>query len=301
VEEELKAILEADLGDQSDAAKLEPVLYTRCYAHSILDGEAAAAPNGAPADLVEQMEKANTGVTTWDEGWRIDQYLQEGCVLARKGGAARPFRPGEYLVHTGIGCAARRGAPLSVLLPAGSRDVQPGFWFAFGTTVTEFDPGPGGLRFYWNVSAEGVPKLVAAVSRALNRFQVPFHMRCHDKAAAYPRRDAALVYLPRRYYPVIAMLLERIHEELRPWLSASTPLFTKRLADGLGLAEDSGESFGRERCRILAAAMVESAGQPVEERLAAVRRHFEQNRLQPDRPWLNPDSNAEYPYPFLSE
>jgi hypothetical protein len=301
VREELTAILQADLPDQHDAAKLHAVLYQRCYTHSILDDPGAPAPADGPDDLVARFEEANRGVSTWDEGWRIDQHVEEGCILARKGGAARAFQPGEYLMLTGIGCVAKAGAPIRVFLPAGSHDIQPGFWFAFGATITEFDPGPGGLRFYWNISAEGAPHLVESVTRWFNQFQIPFHLKCPDHVAGYSRRDSSILYVPRRYYPLTAMLIARVYDEVRSFLSPPAPLFTKPLADGLALAEDPGESFGMHRCRILAAAMAESSGQPVEERMLAVRRHFEQHRLQPDRPWLNPESTAEYPFPFPAE
>lgn len=299
--EELTAILEAELPDSSDPAKLASVLYDRCYTRSILDPADATPDAAAPGDFLAQLEQANSAVTSWDEGWKIDQVLDEGCVLARKAGAARAFRPGEYVLHTGIGCAPKSGSALSVLLPARGRDIQPGFWFAFGTTVTEFDPAPGELRFYWNISAEGAPHLVESLTRSFNRFQIPFHLKCPDKPSEYSRRDAAVFYVPRRYYPIAALLIERATDDVRQWLGASTPLFTKQLADGVALAEDPGESFGKHRCRILAAAMVESAGQPIDERMLAVRRHFEQNRLQPDRPWLNPESTAEYPFPWPAE
>jgi hypothetical protein len=85
---------------------------------------------------------------------------------------------------------------------------------------------------------------------------------------------------------------------LRAWLNAGTPLFARRLADGLGFAEDPGESFGKDRCKILAEVMAGTLGKPAEERLEEVRRQFERRGLSLDRPWLNAGSVDRYEFPF---
>jgi hypothetical protein len=92
--------------------------------------------------------------------------------------------------------------------------------------------------------------------------------------------------------------VETVHGEVLPWLSRSTPLFTRQLAHGLALAEDPGDSFGKHRCAILAGAMEASRGRAVEERLAEVRRHFEERGLSLDAPWLNAGSCGQYEYPI---
>ena len=296
--DELMAILEADLPGQDDAGKLAEVLYSRCYMHSILDPPAVAVEEAANRDLTSILAAANTGREAWDAGWRIDQVLDAGRVLARKGGAARSFLPGEYLTQRGLGVGPEAGKPLRIFLPAGSADTQPGFYHAFGDTCGEFDTGDQLLRFYWNVSAEGAPRLVETVTREFNRFQVAFQFKCGSWAAHYPRRDAAVLYLHRRHYPIAALLAERVLSAVRPWLSAGTPLFARHLAGGLGFAEDPGDSFGKHRCQILASAMTATRGKPAEERLDEVRRQFDERGLTLDRPWLNSRSADRYEFPF---
>jgi hypothetical protein len=176
--------------------------------------------------------------------------------------------------------------------------MQPGFYHAFGNTVSEFDEGERMLRFYWNVSAVGVSRLVETVTGSFNRFQVPFQLKCCTRAAQYSRRDAAVLYVHPRYYPITAQLVERVHLGLRAWLDADTPLFARRLADGLGFAEDPGDSFGKHRCKILAEAMAATLGKPADERLREVARHFERRGLSLDRAWLNAGSIDRYEYPF---
>jgi hypothetical protein len=292
------AILAADLPAQDDAGSLTDVLYRRCYMRSILDPPDAANDGAGDADLTPVLIAANAGRPAWDEGWRIDQLLEDGRILARKGGAARSFLPGEYLTRRGLGVGPKAGKPVSIFLPAGSADTQPGFYHAFGETAGECEDDERVLRFYWNVSAEGAPRLMEAVTRDFNRFQVPFQFKCGSRVTHYPRRDAAVLYLNARYYAIAALLVEGVHLGLRAWLNADTPLFARRLADGLGFAEDPGDSFGKHRCNILAEAMAATCGKPVEERLQEVRRQFERRGLSLDRPWLNAGSVDQYEFPF---
>ena len=274
---ELTAILNADLPSQDDAAKLSETLYNRCYTRSILD---SAGPSGseAAADLPEALEAANCSRSKWVEGWRIDQVLDDGRVVARKNGAERAFLPGEYITHRGLGVGPKEGTGITVFVAAGSSEIQPAFYYAFGETVGGDEPA-GILRFYWNIQPEGAPRLMKALTRELNRFQLPFHFKCLNSASYFPRRDAAVLYIDRRYYFVTALLVESVHSEVLRWLNGGTPLFTKPLAHGLALAEDPDDSFGQHRCGILAGAMIASLGKPSEERLAEVRRRFEERGL----------------------
>lgn len=295
--EELSEILAANLPTQDDPAKLAVLLYNRCYTASILDSPAPPTAGG-PNDLTHILAAANQSRATWDEGWKIDQILSGGRILARKGGAARPFLPGEYLTHRGIGSGPEAGAAVSVFVPPGSADLQSGYYYAFGETVGEFEEGQRTVRFFWNVASDGAPRLMETLTRELNRFQIPFRFKCVSWEQDYPRRDAAVLYFHARYYPIAALVLEQVHPRIQPWLHADTPLFTKRLADGLAFAEDPGESFGENRSKILAAAMAATRERPPRERMAELRRQFELRGLSLDRPWLNAGSMDRYEFPF---
>jgi hypothetical protein len=294
VTDELSAILAADLPSQDDPVKLASVLYNRCYTASILD---PPVPASDPSDLAALLDAANQSRAAWDEGWTIDQLLEDGRILARKGRAARAFIPGEYLTHRGIGSGPAKGARVTIYVPPSSTDLQPEYFYAFSETVSECDESERMLRFYWNVTKEGAPMLMEEITGRFNRFRIPFRFKCGRLGSGYPRRDAAVLYLHARYYAISALVVESVHAIVKPCLDASTPLFTKRLAHGLGFAEDPGGSFGENRMKILAAAMVATPGKPLEERLAEVRRQFEQRELSLDQPWLNPGSVDRYDFP----
>jgi len=292
---ELAAILAADWRED-DSARLSGLLYDRCYNHSFLDPRRPG--TGAGQDLLPALIAANQSRPTWDEGWHVDQPLEDGRVLARKGGAARAFLPGEYITDRGPDHGPDAGGAINVFNAPGTAELQTWFYFAFGETVDELGSGTASLRVYWNIAPEGAAPLMEALTRELNRFQVPFRFKCLRHAERYTRRDPAILYVSRRYYPIVAMLMEKIYPQMRQWLRESVPLFTRPSAPGLGMAEDPGESFGQHRSKILAEAIIASRGKSTSERLEELGRQFARRGLSLETPWLNAGSANIYEYPF---
>ncbi len=141
-------------------------------------------------------------------------------------------------------------------------------------------------------------ELLSCVTRGLNRFQVPFHIKFPVKGSSYGRRDAVVLYSHSWYYAITAMVLESVYADIAVHLRPETPLFTKELAPGLAVAEDPGESFGHHRCRILADCLLEHRGRSIPEKLEGIKEAFNRRGLSLDSPWLNAGSAREYQFPF---
>jgi hypothetical protein len=95
--DELLAIFAAMPGAPDDP----DTLYARCYARQIT----GALPGGDPGNVAA----ANPTREGMDCGWRIEREAPEGCVIARKGGVARIFRPGQFLRLRGPGAKVEAG------------------------------------------------------------------------------------------------------------------------------------------------------------------------------------------------
>ncbi|MBY0502267.1 MAG: hypothetical protein K2X03_00050 [Bryobacteraceae bacterium] len=246
--------------------------------------------------LIEELSRANTSLSGWDATWRTEAYV-EGRVLASRQGARRFFAPGEYLTQGGPGHLTQPGETIQVHAARESRTLQDAFYFAFGETVAPREDGQK-LRLYWNVRHAGAVPLMASLTRHLNRFQIPFRFKCVHRASHFVRLDAAVLYLDRGYWPCAAPLLRRVWEEVGDGLSAPGPLFTRKLAPGLALAEDppGGASFGRHRCARLAEAIERCPAGTRSERLAALASAFAGQGLNPDAPHLNPGSQDTYDF-----
>jgi hypothetical protein len=289
--------------------QLQNLFYEHCYCRRF-KGEAADTP-AARADtpaaqpsgqgLIEAISAANTSREHWDAGWQLMQTLPSGQIVAVKGAMTRMAWPGEFHGHGSPGMQLLPGAGISLFAPRESRTPQPGFYFAFGEALADQQEDYGIVRFYWNVTADGVAPLVGAITPALNHFAIPFRFKCLYLPELFDRSDAAVLYVAKRHYRIVATMLQDVHRAVRPRLKSATPLFSKRLAYGLGLAEDpgTGESFGMSRCRLLAEAACrahERGLYSAEARLEEAAGAFAATGLSLDRPYLNAGSFDQYEF-----
>jgi hypothetical protein len=277
-------------------------LQQRLYEHAYiqpLNGKIDLAP-APPARLddgyLDALSAANATRERWDGGWQVAQLLPNDRLWAQKGTVRQSFAPGRYA--TPKGTAPYAGGAVNVFLTRESRELQPGFLHIFGETPLD-DRCPFLTRLYFHVGAEGAALLVQAITSALNRFRVPFRMKTLAHRGLYTRADAAVLFFPKRNFPIVARLLGRICEAVRGHLRPRVPLMAKRLLDGVGLAEDpgNGESFGSSRCRLIAQAIWDAytrgEGSP-ETRLREVETQFLRNGLALARPYLRAASADVY-------
>jgi hypothetical protein len=283
-------------------ALLEQALYQYCYCRTFdgaLREEQPDLVHGV--DLTPSLSEANATRERWDAGWQVYQVLPSGQVLAHKEGRTRALWPGEFISTDAPGVALRPGMNLNVFFMRETKTMQPGFYFAFGEAQAGELDTFSLARFYWNVRAEGAVPLMRAVTRGLNRFQVPFRIKCLTNSAFYTRNDAAVLYVDKRFYRVTARVLVGVHKEVARHLRPDAPLFTRPLAAGLALAEEpyTGESFGMQRCRIFAEGILSAHARSVRDevsRLEEVERHFKAYGLTLEAPYLNPRSVDQYEF-----
>jgi hypothetical protein len=284
---------------------LKNFLYQHCYSREF--DTSLPEPKGGE-DMVGRLRAAHTGRVCRETTWIVTQVLDGGRIIARKGHAIRRFNPGHYLnLDSALGLP-QKDYRVAVSHPMESTVLQESWYYIFGETVGESEEGENVIRFYWNVTSEGAPELVDLLTRSLDRFQLPFQFKLPTRSGGCERRDAGVLYANRRYYRILAMLLEDIRERVSAHLHPSTPLFTKKLADGLGFAEshagNSGASFGMSRCEILAHALANAAEKNLltaEEKREELNAEFRKRGLSPERPWLNPPLGAaaapDYDFP----
>ena len=251
--------------------------------------------------FVERLSAANTSRDHWEGGWSVRRNEPSGQLLVEKGGRLRLLWPGEFVARDVAMVAPQLGTVVTIFVARESRTLQPGFYFAFGETLPDQIEEQRVLRFYWNVDAGQVPELIDRLTRTLNRFQVPFRLKCLTNPGAFARIDAAVLYVGRRYYAITRWLLEAEYDVLAQALGRETPLFTKELAPGLGFAEDpaDGQSFGMSRCRIVAEGIwsaFSQGSQAPEIRLRETAAQFARYGLSFERPYLNPGAVDRYAF-----
>jgi hypothetical protein len=250
------AHVEPDPQSQAFVATLSAYLYEYAYSRPFVSPLPEAVGHDLTIDvgLLEALSMANTTRDRWEHGWTIGQIMQYGQISAQKGSLQRNLWPGQYLSKDGPAAVQRQGAEISVFYAKESRSLQAGFYYAFGEEAEEAGDHLGLVRLYWNISFEGAPRLVGLITSRLNRFRVPFRVKFATARSQFARTDVSVVYLSKRYFRIAAELMLDVHPEIEDALGEDVPLFSKRLARGLGVAEDpgTGESFGQSRCRRLA-------------------------------------------------
>lgn len=282
--------------------ELTQQIYFNCFCRHLTSRfDEPSEPSEDTGDLSSELGAANEAKPRWSEGWIIDSIDGSGRILAQRGGERRSFWPGEYLVPDLAGGPPRAGAQARVHVAAGSFNAQPGFYFAFGESLEDRRESLEIVRFYWSVSSRGAAPLVRSLTRELNRFFVPYRLKCLIKRSQYWRLDAVVLYLERRFYRITAELISDIYAHSRQEMQKTSPLFTKRLAPGLALAEDPGNatSFGFHRSGVLAGALFEAHEKDASGRalLELVEKRFEREGLSVVRPYLNPGSIDDYEFP----
>ncbi|MGH9401082.1 MAG: T3SS effector HopA1 family protein [Terriglobia bacterium] len=279
---------------------LQNYLYQYCFCAHFTGTITQQTPfAGAQDDLSQELSAANSGQPRWEPGWQIFKVEPSGQIVAQRYGISRAFWPGEYVTHNGPGMGPTVGSSATVFFPKESLTMQPGFYFAFGEAETASPADYNLIRFYWNIDDKGAAHLMRLSTQTLNRFRIPFRMKSLTHRSQYGRLDPALVYLNKRYFRIAAELLSYVHRELAEHLGQEAPLFTLRLAPGLALAEDpgNGESFGMNRCRIVAEAIWSAylqGEQGLPGRRAEVAKQFKAYGLNLDRPYLNGRSIDQY-------
>jgi hypothetical protein len=279
-------------------AALEGELYARFYTRPTAGNGPAPSDFLAQRDHLSALSAANTGRGTWEPGWTIDHLDEDGRVAVAKDGLTFWVEPSGLRGHS---APPRPGDFCRVLVAKELRSLMPGFYVAIGDGDPD-DPraAPEPLvRTYWHLRPAAAAPYIAAVTAALNARGVPFRTKVLNDPGAYLRADAGVLYLGRRDFRRIGDAIAQIHRAIAPGLRPEVPRFTKRLAPGLGLAEDpsNGLSFGQHRCRLVARAAWRSfaggdAGRDARcETLAA---EFRAAGLDPARPYLEPRSSDDY-------
>jgi hypothetical protein len=284
---------------------LQSVFYNRCYARRLGDPTHDGAPPVTSlhdAGYVRLLADGNQSVARWDPGWVIYDLGAGGQVFIRKGDCQRAAVPGEFVSANPPGLPAFVGSVVSVVVHREAVGAQPGWYFAYGDTLSDVWDEFTLLRFYFHCTETHSPELLRHLTAQLNKYRVPFRLKAPTAPALYNRTDALVLYVAKRYFDVTARLIAALPDEIAARLHESVPLFTKPIRPGVGFAEEpnTGESFGMHRCRLTAEGVVEAwrAGdQSAEGRMRAVAGRFGVNNMRLDRPYQNPGSQDSFDVP----
>ena len=246
--------------------------------------------------FVETLSAANEGSGCHESGWEI-QTVGEDHLVVRKGNLELWVRPEDYTAQKDR--SSKPGACVVLRLPKELRGISPGYYMALSNQEDTSPDGQPLVRLYWNLSATGAATFVRAATRALNNAGLFFRLKTLNDPRSYNRCDAAVMYFRKSQHSSVIKQMSQVYPDIASYLKPKTPMFTKAIAPGVGLAEDPGsnESFGQHRCKILADGMIrayERGAKSLTERLDIVTECYVSSGIHLNEPYLNPSSIDVY-------
>ncbi|WP_019499235.1 T3SS effector HopA1 family protein [Pseudanabaena sp. PCC 6802] len=260
---------------------------------------------GVDLEFFSRLHASNKGKGYFDPGWQVVGQESDGSLFVKKNGLTLYIEPTGanaepkfYRLPTTEQSTAL-GDIVAIRMPRNL--VQNGFYMA--ASDRGVNTYPQTVRVYFNVTDEGAIAMMQSLTQQLNAIDISFTFKVLYNPFDYNRCDAGVLYFERSNYPGVCQVLQSVYNEHRIYFKDDIPLFTKFLAPGLALAEEPDrkfadkESFGLNRCQIVANGLIEARANGDESpnaRLEAIYQQFSQLGIDLHRPYLNPSSEDIY-------
>ena len=258
---------------------------------------------GLNLEFYEQLAKSNCGEGYFDPGWYVLRQESDGSLAVQKNDLTVHIKRDRHLQPTER--SAIVGEVVAIKMPPNLIDEE--FYIAVGnaglveSSDPEVDCQP--VNIYFNLSPEGAIAVMGSLTRQLNNRGIPFTFKVLYDPDDYEGYDTGVLHFERNNYESIRQVLQTVYRENQCYFRASVPLFTKLLAPGLSLAEEPDckftpeESFGKNRCRIVANGLLEAkqkGEESPETRMASIEEEFSRLGIELQRPYLNGNSEDIY-------
>lgn len=250
---------------------------------------------GIDLEFYDRLHNSNSGEGYYDPDWFVLRQESDGSLAVIKSGLTlhldrdRHLKPEERSAVVGDSVAIKMPRNL----------VQNGFYMAVGNAGHDRS-GSQTVRIYFNLSSEGAVAVMGNLTQQLNQSDIPFAFKALYNPDDYGRYDSGVLYFDRNYYQDVRQVLQTVYTDERSHFRAEIPLFTKFLAPGLAVAEEphykfaAVESFGMNRCQIVANGLIEArqkGDESTQYRMNAIFQQFSLLGIDWQRPYLN--ANAE--------
>ena len=278
------------------------------YKEWFLQASKPVAPDGPPqpveVDFVGAIQAAHVLSGRFELGWTAQRSSNAGRVQAHEESSdpdlqlTRTLRLGDYINLAAPGHRPRAGDPLAV--GAVHAEVEDGFWVCRNKQWWELSAHgilPSLTRVYFNVALAHATTAVQILSGALTDWDGPHAFKVSLGLDELQRPDSVVLYTPRdRFHGELHGLLAPAVRALDDHgaLGEACPRLTARLHRGVGAADGDadGASFGTERCRLVADALL-SAHRP-DNIEALVDEVFQKAGLDAARPYLERGETRDY-------
>jgi hypothetical protein len=258
---------------------------------------------GVDLDFYNRLHENNSGIGYFDSGWHILKEEIDGSLAVTKNGLRLHIERDRHLQPSQQDAVV--GDSVSIRMP---KNLLPnGFYTAVGNAglnnLNHPDSHGAIARIYFNLTPGGAVAVMLSATRLLNDIAVSFSFKVLYNPGDYGRYDSGVLYFAKNDYEAVRLVLQIVYFENQAHFQPEIPLFTKQLAPGLGLAEEPDcqfghpESFGRNRCQIIANGLLEAwhkGDESPDSRMNAIIQHFSLLGLDWQRAYLNASSEDIY-------
>lgn len=304
--------------DQYLQVKIQTLIH-ELYHHSAAIGEASAQSESLKAipqlpasienqaikwsksEFYQQLRINNHCDGHFESGWLITGTTAEGFLQVRKNDLTLHIRSDRHVLPQEQN--AQIGDTIAVKMPP--QLVEPGFYTAVGSkgSINDLPSNCTIVDVYCHLNSEGALALMDRLTIELNQITIPFHFKVIYYPDNYQWCDAAVLSFSKDDYPQVKPILANIYSQTQSYFQSTIPLFTKYLADGVGLAErpfshdDAVKTRSQYCLQLVAQGLLDAwkANQPTPAmKLQQIRDRFTDAGIKLAQPYLNPDSPDIY-------
>jgi hypothetical protein len=260
---------------------------------------------GVDQDFYNRLHQNNCGQGYFDSGWQVIRQESDGSLVVTKGELTLHIDRNRHLAEKEQ--AALEDDIVAIRMPKNL--LQNGFYMAVGDAGhdarSQSKDNSFIVRIYFHLTAEGAVAVMENLTQQLNDIKIPFSFKVLYNPTDYKRYDSGVLYFERNYYPFIQQVLQKVYLDNQQHFQPQVPLFTKQIAPGLAVAEEpkhkftAQESFGTNRCQIIANGLLESweCGETSADfRLDLILQNFFLLGIDLKRPFLNAGSEDIYSF-----
>lgn len=234
-----------DFSKFNDRKKAEKHLYT-LYTHD--SGHYFGSENIAEY-LIDTVRKYNSG-----NYWVVEKPIPDLCRLS-KGFIVKKIIFSDFYIEQGVTPAKNIPAEEFSLSYKLSQD---GWFWVLGHRFPD-DLNDQLFRFYFNFDKQhqgsalihGVVELIRNVITEFNERFISFKIKVPINLEDFSRADSVVLYIEKSQLWMVSQIISHLHDSVSAYLADKTPVFTYRIANGLGFAEEPVDethfSFGQIR------------------------------------------------------
>jgi hypothetical protein len=234
---------------------------------------------GLNLEFYEQLHQSNCGKGYFDPGWLVLREENDGSLAVQKNGLTLHIDRDQHL--TPLEKAANVGDLVAILKPRNTLENE--FYVAIGN---QGEANSETVEIYLNLTPEGAVVIMGTCTGKLNKINIPFTLKVLHNPSDYDRYYTGILSLKKSDYEAVKQWLQTVYQENQLYFRPEVPLFTKLLAPGLSLAEQTNpklaatESFGLHHCRIIANSLLsawQNGDHSKESKMASIYSHLSQD------------------------